>query len=78
MLGEALGIDKKVLDKYAQKCSPEDCIVETLDYWLRNHPDEPTWKEIAQALKRIDLQQLAHDIERFYDTGNLVNIQKFV
>ena len=44
-------------------------MVEMLDYWLRNSAKRLTWKEIAQILKRINLQQLAFDIERVYSTG---------
>jgi thiamine biosynthesis lipoprotein ApbE len=59
-----------VLDKY-QQYSPEQSIIEILDNWLRNHAGQPTWKEIAEALRKIGLQKLAFDIERVYDTGKL-------
>ena len=68
--GEAVGIDKEVLDNYAQDCHPEDCIVEMLDYWLRKRVKQPTWREIADTLKLIGLYQLASDIEKVYSTGN--------
>ena len=67
--GETVGIEKEVLDSCAKTCSPEDCIVEMLDYWLRNSVEKPTWKVIAEALKAINLPQLAHDIEMVYSTG---------
>ena len=69
--GEAVGIEKEVLDSCAKTCSssPEDCIVEMLDYWLRNSLVKPTWKDIARALKAINLPQLAHGIETVYSTG---------
>ena len=67
--GEAAGIERKVLDKYASECGPEECMVEMLDYWLRNSAKRLTWKEVARILKRINLQQLAFDIERVYSTG---------
>ena len=67
--GEAIGIEKKVLDKY-KKYPPEQSIIEILDNWLRNHAGQPTWKGVAEALRRIGLQKLAFDIERVYDTGN--------
>ena len=68
--GEAIGIEKKVLDKYKQY-SPEQSIVEILDNWLRNHAGQPTWREIAEALRKINLHKLAFDIERVYDTGKI-------
>ena len=68
--GEIIGIEKKVLDKY-QQYSPEQSLIEILDNWLRNHVGQPTWREITEALRKIDLHKLAFDIERVYDTGNL-------
>ena len=67
--GEAAGIDKKVLDNYASNCTPEDCIVEVLDYWLRNFAGQPTWKDVASVLRSISLHQLALEIENVYSTG---------
>ena len=70
-LGEALGIDKEVLDRYSRR-PPEESIVEMLDQWLRSSPPEkPTWKDVANALKKISLPQLALDIEKVYETGSL-------
>ena len=67
--GEAAGIGKDVLDSFAKQCSPEDCIVEMLDYWLRKHVRQPTWIDIANILKLINLPQLAAGIERVHITG---------
>ena len=66
--GEALCIDKDTLDKYTNY-PPEVCIVEVLDYWLRNQYDKPTWRDVAMALKKIGLQQLSEDILMRYKTG---------
>ena len=68
--GEAVGIEKEVLDKFAEQCSPEDCIIEMLDYWLRQCKQQPTWNDVANILKIINLQQLAVGIESVYKTGN--------
>ena len=68
--GEAVGVDKETLDKYTEY--PDDqCIIEVLDFWLRNHTGQPTWREVADVLRGIDLQQLASDIENVYETGNI-------
>ena len=66
--GEAVGVEEEVLDKCAQ-CAPEQSIVEVLDNWLRNHSGKPTWHEVAEALRSIELQKLAYDIEKVYETG---------
>ena len=70
--GEAAGIRREVLENFAQQCSPEDCIIEMLDYWLRNCEHQPTWKAVAIILKKISLSQLARDIELVYITGIVV------
>ena len=69
--GEAAGIEKEILDNYACHCNPEDCIVEMLDYWLRNLIRKPTWKEIIQLLRKIGLRELAADINKVYLTGTI-------
>ena len=72
--GEAVGVDKETLDKYTEY--PDDqCIIEVLDFWLRNHTGQPTWREVADVLRGIDLQQLASDIENVYETGNICAIK---
>ena len=72
-LGGALGISKELLDRYSSH-SPEESIIEMLDQWLRNGPRKPTWRDVADALKKIGLEQLASDIENVYETGKLKNL----
>ena len=72
--GEAAGIDKRVLDNYVKNCSPDECIVEMFDYWLRSYKGKMTWRVVAAILRSINLQQLAFDIEQVYVTGKLYNI----
>jgi hypothetical protein len=71
--GEAMGIEKSVLDKYVSY-PPNQNIIEVCDYWLRNHTGQPSWNEVAAALKEIGFQQLGYDIERVYETGTLTVI----
>ena len=65
--GEAAGIRRDVLDKIAEQCSPEECIVELFDHWLFN--EKPTWRDVADILKQIGLTELGLNIERVYTTG---------
>ena len=60
--GEAVGIDKNVLDNFAKHCSPEECVVEMLDYWLRSCTKQPTWNDVAKILDAIGLPQLAFKV----------------
>ena len=61
--GQVLGIDNEVLDSYTGY-SPEVCIIEVLDHWLRNHHTKPTWSDVAQALKEVELNEMAEKILR--------------
>jgi hypothetical protein len=67
--GVAAGIKKAVLDSLSKNCSPNDCIIEILDYWLRNSTKQPTWSDVAGILKLINHSQLASAIESVYVTG---------
>ena len=71
--GVAAGIERKELEKFADQCSPEECIIEVLDLWLRKSTEQLTWKDVAKILKEINLPGLAHDIEGIYTTGNNSN-----
>lgn len=58
-----------MLDNFAQQCTNEDCIIEMFDYWLRHSEKKQTWKDVAKALKEIELTQLASEIENVYIIG---------
>ena len=50
--GVAIGLPIEFLESLKSYHHVE-CMVELVDYWLNNHPDQPTWKEIADALEEI-------------------------
>jgi hypothetical protein len=75
--GEAAGIDNAVLDSFVKSCSPDDCLVEMLDYWLRKSPRKLTWRDVAGVLKVINYLQMANDIERVYETGTYCIVGNF-
>ena len=64
--GMAIGIPLAFLKKL-EGYPNEDCILEIVDYWLRNHPDQPTWKEIADAIEEIQDYDLAQSIKGVYE-----------
>ena len=70
--GLAVGIPKDTLDKYSGY-PPEECIVEVLDFWLRNQPrtKTPSWRDVSKALEKIELHDLADRIMNVYQTGSL-------
>jgi hypothetical protein len=67
--GVVAGIEKVVLDSFSRNCSPNDCIIELLDYWLRNSTKQPMWSDVAGILKLMNHSQLASAIESVYATG---------
>ena len=52
--GVNLGVPKDIVDQL-NSYSDEDRTVEILDYWMKHHPGEPTWQEVAEAKKQADL-----------------------
>ena len=60
-LGVAIGVPNKTLDQLCDY-SEDDCLVKVLDYWLKNHPDQPTWKELADAVADLQDYELANSI----------------
>ena len=69
--GLVVGVPKEAMDTYsATGCSSDQCLIEVLDYWLRHHPSQLTWKEVAHALKEIQLFQL---VEKVPTNGDSVN-----
>ena len=67
--GVAAGVETKILDKFADTCSPQECIVEMLDCWLRQQTEIPSWRDVSKILKMINLEQLSAEIEMVYSTG---------
>ena len=64
--GLVLGVPKEILNQLVSY-SEEDSLIELLDYWLKHHPDQPTWKEIADAMEDLQDYELANSILRVYD-----------
>ena len=46
------------MDSYSSYPS-DQCLTEVLDYWLRHHNGKIKWTEVADALKAVELNQLA-------------------
>ena len=69
--GLVVGVPKEEMDHYSvTQCSSDQCLIEVLDYWLRHHPSQLTWKEVAHSLKEIKLHQLAEKVPTNGDSVN--------
>ena len=66
-LGLTLGLPMDVLEGF-NLYSDDDCLVEVLDYWLKHHPGKPTWQEITNAQKKVEMFNTEQD------TGVLIHI----
>ena len=64
--GLTIGVPKEALSQLVGY-DEEDCLVEILDYWLKNHPDQPTWKELADAMEDLRDYELATSILKVYN-----------
>ena len=54
--GAALGLPSNVLENFvkdSEKYSEEKALKKVLEYWLKNHPTQPSWQEVANALRDI-------------------------
>ena len=56
-----------MLDSIAKTTFPENCIVEVLEYWLKYFDDGTlSWRDVATAVRDINLHELAYHIEQVY------------
>jgi len=74
-LGEGLGVSAESLNQITTSfpLAPDQCKMEMLDFWLRNRTSggQATWREVAEALTRIDEGKLANELMGVYTTGTL-------
>ena len=77
LFARVVGLSQEVI-KDLSNCGPDERMVEMLDYWLRNHPSKPTWREVAQILEELHLYQLADDLLKVYETGTCRKAMKSV
>ena len=68
VMGVAIGLPQQLLDQYSAY-PPEECVVEMFDYWLQNYSTKPTWEDVAIVLRKINLDHLANNIMKVYETG---------
>ena len=68
-----IGVPTDVMNGYLGHPS-DQCLIELLDYWLRHHPSNATWKEVAQALKEVKHYHLAEKTLKILETGSYLFI----
>ena len=73
--GLAIGINKETLDEFSN-FTPEECIVEVSDLWLRTSVTTLTWRDVADALKETGCHRLAEKILKVYKTGETLELNQ--
>ena len=66
--GVAIGVPEDVLQWYSSYPADER-LIKVLNYWLNNHQN-PTWRDMANVLHDIELNDLAEGIMNVYETGS--------
>ena len=72
--GLAVGINKETLNEFSN-FTPEECIVEVSDLWLRTSVTTLTWRDVADALNEslTGCYRLAEKILKVYKTGEAIH-----
>ena len=52
--GLAIGITRDFLDQLSGE--DKQCLIQVLEYWLKNHQGKPTWEEVTKAKQKIKLK----------------------
>ena len=75
-LAEALRVAETYIQQVDEMYSKDhtSCMTEIIDYWMRSCGSRPTWRELADALRRIKADSLAQQLMSIYDTGEWVVI----
>ena len=74
--GLAIGINKETLDELSN-LTPEECIVEVSDIWLRTSATAITWRDVADTLKETGCHRLAEKILKVYKTGETLKLDQY-
>ena len=56
--GLVVGVPQELMVSYSSY-PLDQCLTEVLDYWLRHHAGMMKWAEVADAVKAVELNQLA-------------------
>ena len=68
-LGMALGIANNLLKEF-ELYTPEQRLIEVVDYWLVQHVGKPTWAELGDACSRVGLVELGTALKSSYERGS--------
>ena len=55
-----MGVPKGVLNSL-ENYSERERLAKLLDYWLKHHHGKPTWKEVNEAQRKAELQELTNN-----------------
>ena len=58
--GLSLGVPADIVEQL-KDYSDKDALVEILDYWLKHHSHQPTWKDVGTALRKAGFNDINVD-----------------
>ena len=64
LLGIAVGMPKEMLYDLSN-CSKEEGLEKVIEYWLKTHEGDLTWREVAEKMREIRLEHQAKEIENW-------------
>ena len=64
--------DSKRSEVKRNYCSPAQRREAYIDVYVNEHP-HPTWKELSQALRGVELPNQAEEVERTYVQGTIIH-----
>ena len=74
--GLAVGINKETLEELSN-LTPEECIIEISDIWLKTSATAITWRDVADTLKETGYHRLAEKILNVYKTGETLELDQY-
>ena len=69
--GEALFVPSTYIEQIEAHYTSDAAagLTEVIDYWIRNCSGQPTWRELANALRLVGESNLAKEFLEIYETG---------
>ena len=71
--GIAIGMNDELLNNL-QEYSSQENLQQVLGYWIKNNSTEPTWNDLVEILKEIELYTLAEDVVKMYESGKCTSM----
>ena len=73
-IGTLLGLESRLLDKIkSDEEGAHDCLQKMLSEWLKQADPPPTWKDITNAVERVDATK-AQEIREYFTDSEILTV----